>query len=463
MTDLEGQLRQLGEAIVPRVPNDVNGAGADLLAVAERRRRVRQKGAVTGVVVVGLLVAGLSTIWPPTPTVQHVGVTAGTHGRPNSATTTTATVQAEQPPSPDIVDSPTTPTLGGAVIPKASPPDTVPAGTPSSIPTPTSAPRSEQCDPASFGSRAPLHFASIASQRWAVFGNSILAMSADSGRTWTQRCFDTQRLEFYRLTAVSTTHLFATAATVVPGKPSNWTVVESSDSGDSWTVVSGIEIGPYDYIVDFAFTGAAGWLYGGTRTSSSDGFSAALWRTTDAGAHWRSVVPPNPSAYISSMSFSDGKHGWLLTNDSRLFHTADGGDSWSESRLPPTATGGFRSVAAMDTYVYLATTSTTAPPAANSNSLLASNDGGESWIQTPADAWRVVALANGTAVAIGHRILRTTNGGRTWTEPALPGEDYTGFESIIRDGSLLWVTGQRGALSSEDAGATWKKFDVPLR
>jgi photosystem II stability/assembly factor-like uncharacterized protein len=163
------------------------------------------------------------------------------------------------------------------------------------------------------------------------------------------------------------------------------------------------------------------------------------------------------------VSFVDDSTGWLVTNGSQLFRTVDAGDTWTEVALPQ-PTGWVRSVAATDGHVHVAVSSRTSPSLDGSQGLLSSSDDGSTWSRAPANVLQVLAVDDLVAVAVGDEILRTTDGGATWTAPKRPAPgNPSWFETITRDGRALWATSPGGALTSPDGGVTWVAADVPLR
>ncbi|TAK91922.1 MAG: hypothetical protein EPO09_15550, partial [Aquabacterium sp.] len=177
-------------------------------------------------------------------------------------------------------------------------------------------------------------------------------------------------------------------------------------------------------------------------------------RSTDGGANWsfasRATVPF--PGWIGDMAFSSPKVGWLIVN-SRLRHTTDAGMTWEESSS-----------------AYSCINHVTFP---NSNTVIAltcdgsiqrSVDGGQSWSWGYSDNDHVnvdVAFADekvGITVGRYGRILRTTDGGASWTIITPPAALAWG-EHIYRPWFVSSTTGfwisDGGIYRTTDAGLTW--------
>lgn len=103
--------------------------------------------------------------------------------------------------------------------------------------------------------------------------------------------------------------------------------------------------------------------------------ATAIYRTHDAGNTWQDTTPV-PVA-LPLLSFADLQHGWA-TDGTTLYNTSDGGNHWQKL-----STGtNFKNIAQLDflsATVGWATSSTTA----NSSSLLKTTDGGQTWTPFP--------------------------------------------------------------------------------
>jgi photosystem II stability/assembly factor-like uncharacterized protein len=131
-------------------------------------------------------------------------------------------------------------------------------------------------------------------------------------------------------------------------------IFETLDGGTSWTKVGDAgptSSGPCCPTMDFIDMNH-GWIIYNDGTSAGGiqalavgaGYTGKLLQTTDGGAHWSAlpnlpaVAAQRPFFETTSLHFVDSQRGWYVgSNDQisqHLFMTQDGGQSWSEQRVP---------------------------------------------------------------------------------------------------------------------------------
>ena len=192
-------------------------------------------------------------------------------------------------------------------------------------------------------------------------------------------------------------------------------VLLSDDAGKTYRQATTVPISSTLTAVSFA----------DARTGWAVGHWGAIVKTTDGGETWTlqrsdtSVDQPLFSVY-----FRDSREGWAVGLWSLMLHTSDGGMTWSTVKLP-------------------------APPG-----------------QKKADRNLYAIFANPKGdlfVACEQgRVLRSTDGGNTWTyaETGYAGSFWTGV--ALKDGVLL-VGGLRGAIyRSPDGGEHWQSVQTPF-
>ena len=173
----------------------------------------------------------------------------------------------------------------------------------------------------------------------------------------------------------------------------------------------------------------------------ASGSSATILRTTDAGQNWQTLSPPDDSA---GLDFRDL-------------------EAWSPQRAIVMAAG----------------------PAAASG-LWLTESGGRAWIKILDCPWaegffyriafwdQTSGLLLGDPVAGALMILRTENGGRTWTPASVMPRTETGEFAFaasgtsvcVQPGGLAWIgTGGAGAARvwrTDDGGKVWQAVASPL-
>ena len=214
------------------------------------------------------------------------------------------------------------------------------------------------------------------------------------------------------------------------------------------------------------------------------GLSDLVYRTTDGGAYWHSVVLPGPPGAV--ISFSDPSNGWLLVSASltdqtvNLYGTSDGGGTWQHLPDPPP-----------DVCIPVPVSCGLGPPRWATITfrgpsegwiggrgdplphVYSSSDGGRSWnrhdLPIPAfglapGAIASVQLIPGTSVVASldegsgpDYPVTSFDGGASWNFVATPPTYGFTFRGSIgfQDAYNWWDTDGSTLFKSSDAGRTW--------
>jgi len=158
----------------------------------------------------------------------------------------------------------------------------------------------------------------------------------------------------------------------------------------------------------------------------------ALMHTTDAGNHWARQLSGDVGRAGLYVKFSDSTTGVVavLGPRSMIYRTSDGGRRWSSEPIR----GGVADLTSVSSVSF-------------------------------ADAFHGWLLRSTPTVASGTELLRTSDGGATWTNlgsPAL-GNDlaYRVHFSNIQVGWLETLSARPYAYKSVDGGATWSHVPLP--
>jgi photosystem II stability/assembly factor-like uncharacterized protein len=175
-------------------------------------------------------------------------------------------------------------------------------------------------------------------------------------------------------------------------------------------------------------------------------------RSDDGGATWTRQLPPAGFSTIMDVAFQDSLNGWLAGEYGKIARTTDGGSTWAE-----VASGTSADVHALHFW------SAARGWACCDSGLLLSWDGA-TWTtiatgttQALYDIHFVDELA-GWAVGANACVLKTVDGGSSWTPQSVPSPAGTVLTSVWF-GSLNegWVVGLSGTvLHTSDGGATWE-------
>jgi photosystem II stability/assembly factor-like uncharacterized protein len=246
-----------------------------------------------------------------------------------------------------------------------------------------------------------------------------------------------------------TSRFIASAGTCSRG--SELQVFQTADAGAHWAAVTPLPAGEIGYFLDTRH----GWLMG--PAGAPDPRQWVVDRTVDGGVTWtRAGEVQGPQVVDSAtLAFTDPDDGWVVLGTQSapghtgLLATRDGGRTWHEVTVPPSAVG------------------VTWQRAAEAPSLFAG--GGV----LPLAAHRDQAAASGArtadpavqADAINTMLLSTsTDGGQTWSAPtpAPLALALLGSPEFFLDGRHWWLSDARGLLwMTSDGGATWRNSATP--
>jgi photosystem II stability/assembly factor-like uncharacterized protein len=244
----------------------------------------------------------------------------------------------------------------------------------------------------------------------------------------------------------------AVSSSVAWASGAGGTVLRTTDGGRTWT----LSIGP--------------------------GEASRIYQTTDGGVTWTERFGNmEPSAFFDAMAFADASRGVAISDSVGgrfvIRETSDGGRTWTAvppERLPP-AREGEGAFAASGSNVDLVGRERIWIGLSSSR-VLRSTDGGRTWTvhDTPvatAEATGIFSIAFRDAqhgVVVGgdygneaeaiDNVALTSDGGTSWTRPTRQG--LSGFRSAVawvprRDRTLLAV-GPNGADWSTDDGRSWQ-------
>jgi photosystem II stability/assembly factor-like uncharacterized protein len=263
----------------------------------------------------------------------------------------------------------------------------------------------------------------------------------------------------------------------------NAQVVWASGSGGTWlrTVDGGAtwHSGKVPGAEDLDFRGIQAFsAKSAVVMSAGPGEKSRIYKTSDAGAHWRLVFTnPDAKGFWDAIVFRGAKHG-VLAGDAvdgaiAVFTSEDGGEHWTRRRMPA-AKDGEGAFAASNTS--LAMRGKTVWFGSSGARVFRSADGGVKWTVAATPVRKnsnssgifSVAFANDRdGVAVGgdyakdaepeHNIAVTADGGRTWTEPAGGPAGFRSAALWLPDVKSWVVTGTSG--SDWGVGGKWTKFD----
>jgi photosystem II stability/assembly factor-like uncharacterized protein len=284
-------------------------------------------------------------------------------------------------------------------------------------------------------------------------------------------------------TTASLRGVHAVSPTVVWASGAGGTCLRTLDGGATWHTVAVPGAGDLDFRGVHALDSRTAWLM-----SSGPGAKSRIFRTADGGAHWSPpYTNPDAGGFFDALAFWDARRGILLGDpvDGQfvILTTGDGGQTWQRRKLPP---------ALPNEGAFAASNSCLLASAARGKSevwfgtggpsgarVFHSSNGGQDWgvAETPlrhdsagSGIFSLAFLDPLPGIAVGGdygkpgddsgNVAVTSDGGRTWSEPA--GAHPHGYRSAVAflpRRKLCIAVGTSGSDTSRDGGRNWTRFD----
>jgi photosystem II stability/assembly factor-like uncharacterized protein len=223
----------------------------------------------------------------------------------------------------------------------------------------------------------------------------------------------------------------------------------------------------------------------------ASGSNGTVLKSADGGATWQRFQVPGPaSCDVRDIEAVDAQHAWAIsiTEPARILHTADGGRSWRVLHESANPASFFDSIALLDDGAALVF----GDPQDGVFEVLRSDDG-EGWNPVPAGALppalegEAAFAASGTCIVTfgshhawistggrAARVLRSADGGRSWTAAETPirqGGETTGIYSVAFRDEMHGVivggdyteperSGDNAAYTT-DGGVSWTAATTP--
>jgi photosystem II stability/assembly factor-like uncharacterized protein len=255
------------------------------------------------------------------------------------------------------------------------------------------------------------------------------------------------------------------------------TVRKTTDGGMSWRDVAPRGVADLDFRDIEAVDESTVFLL-----SSGQGPQSRIYKTADGGASWMLLASSlEPKGFWDCMSFWDPTHGIIIGDpvDGRFtIMTTGDGATWQKMK-GPSANKEEGAFAASGTCVFTRGTREAwfGTGGAGGARVFHSEDGGQSWsvaktpIRHDSASAGIFSLAFSDTmhgIAVGGDYMKpddsagniaiTSDGGKNWT--AAVNSAPAGYRSAVscRDPNICIATGTSGSDFSSDSGRSWKKF-----
>ncbi len=266
-----------------------------------------------------------------------------------------------------------------------------------------------------------------------IAGQNGVIKSTDGGQNWTEVTPPATGVQWSSLS-------FADAATGWLGGQ-NGEVFRTTNGGTTWNLIS---TGVLDDQVQLSFFNASLGYAGVFRK---------LFKTTNGGQTWSLLLPNAFGSHIHDLKIIS-PNSLVVSQGSRTYYSEDGGVSVNLVSPAPYAVNNFGLASLPDGRVWLASSYHTV--AVSNNGGISYTDqipGNKNTLQFVSFADQQTGWAGGGAGAL----LRTANGGETWTDLSF---DDPAYEEIY-DGQAFpadefWACGRNFIIRTTDGGDSWE-------
>ncbi|HTY10069.1 MAG TPA: T9SS type A sorting domain-containing protein [Bacteroidota bacterium] len=228
-------------------------------------------------------------------------------------------------------------------------------------------------------------------------------------------------------------------------------VLATTDGGTNWKPAGGGPIGSADIYTVSALDANTAFV------SSTPDSITYIYRTTNGGSTWTQVYSL-VDGFIDGIKMIDANNGIAVGDPVggkwTILRTTDGGATWGRIATEPAQAGeeaGWNNAVAVfgTSDIWFGT---------NASSIYHSTDGGASWSSAQVPFGNCVSVsfnsaAYGVAGSDSNTAVRTTDGGNTWTPISIGG---SGFVGGVSGAGVDFYAAEGGSVyHSSDRGATW--------
>ncbi len=191
-------------------------------------------------------------------------------------------------------------------------------------------------------------------------------------------------------------------------------------------------------------------------TAWAVGGDSAIVRTTDAGQTWTSQKSVAGASYYG-VDFVNSRVGWAVGSGALIVKTTDGGSTWV--RQTPDTSVALNDVVALDEQSAVAVGA--------SGVILRTTNGGQQWqrrITGVGQALNEIEARDATnlwVVGAGGTILASTDAGAGWT-PRTSGTTSSLTDIHFANGRLGWIVLANSLLKSTNGGSSWTGVAAPV-
>ena len=217
-------------------------------------------------------------------------------------------------------------------------------------------------------------------------------------------------------------------------------LVATADGGKTWEPR---KTGVTENLTAIQFVGQSGWV---------TGYDGVILHSADGGLTWSSQTTGTKES-LENVFFLDAEHGWAIGWAGMILRTTDGGKTWQQVRSDAaqwSLTSVFFSDANNGWVVGF------------SGQILRSRDGGVTWkaLTSPVKSSLSSILfdsSNRGWITADDSILVSEDGGESWKDIKV--DDQLFLCQLITVNGSPWAIGQLGVLKQTGQGSAWKKIE----
>jgi len=279
-----------------------------------------------------------------------------------------------------------------------------------------------------------------------ITGETVFLKTTNGGNTWQRNTVGGDNQSIFFTDSLNG---------IIVGGGEYVSIIKTTDGGKFWTESDSNEINGF-LKVRFADKNT-GWVIG------TDGL---INKTTDSGETW--IAEREKEYNLTSLHFINENIGWSVGVDGVILHTETGGATWIKQNEEDSLL--LLSVYAIDNDNVFAVGAILKGLSIYDRIgvMLRTTNGGESWTKQTYDflgGFNSVVFTNdscGWIAVIGGRILKTSDGGEGW-ENVLIAEDWRTFEEIqFYNDSIGWISeyGGNSIFKSINGGKNWTELEI---
>jgi photosystem II stability/assembly factor-like uncharacterized protein len=194
-----------------------------------------------------------------------------------------------------------------------------------------------------------------------------------------------------------------------------------------------------------------------------------IWSTTDSGETWIETIIETPEqSRTTAIDFIDRQTGWAADVRGGVWKTTNGGKSWVRAGKLEFSNGASGGPVERIQFVDARYGWAIEPWV-----VWRSTNGGSSWQYEPiyieedlglVHRGRFVSRTDGWVIGDRARVLRTSDGGKTFREQTLPAGSDTWVNSVFStDGTTAWIVASPdgGIYYTNNRGENWLRQEIP--